>query len=218
MQTQLLLQEAQKEQQKMQRLQRNRQGVIRDLRTQKSTLSEELTQKRAAASEFERRIRDVIASEGARRRAEANPQDEVDFAGLTGSFFSNKGTLPWPASGVIVEPFGEVVNPVHGTSTPNPGVLIATSPQAEVRAVFDGIVLSVSVIPEFGRYVAIEHGEYQSVYSNFSMIYVSEGMRVTAGQVIGRAGTDAEPKEAGLFFGLFKDGTPFDPRAWLRAQ
>ena len=217
-QTQLLLQEAQKEQQKMKRLQQNRKGVIQNLRTQKTTISEELTQKRVTATEFEKRIRDVILTENTRRRAEADPQAEVNYDGLTGTFRSNKGSLPWPASGVVVEPFGDLVSPVHGTTTPNPGLLMATKPQAEVRAIFQGTVLSISVVPGFGRYIAIQHGEYQSVYSNFSLIYVTEGMEVKRGQVIGRAGTDAEPKEAGLFFGLFKNGAPFDPKPWLRPQ
>ncbi len=201
----------------MQRLQQSRRGVIRELKNQQTVIAEELDKNRQAATAFESRIRDLIAAENA-RRADANPQAEVDFARLSGSFMSNKGQLPWPVSGVIVEPYGEVVNPVHGTTTPNPGVLIATKPQTEVRSVFAGSVLSVSVIPEFGTYVAIAHGEYQSVYSNFSMIYVSEGAAVTAGQIIGRAGTDAEPKQAGIFFGLFKDGVPFNPMSWLRPR
>ena len=217
-QTQLLLREARNEQQNMRRLQQNRRGVIRQLQDQQTVIARELDKNREAASAFEARIRDLIAAETARRRATSNPQDEVDFAGLSGSFMSNKGQLPWPTRGVVVEPYGEVVNPVHGTTTPNPGVLIATKPQAEVRSVFAGSVLSVSVIPEFGTYIAIAHGEYQSVYSNFSMVYVSEGTAVTAGQVIGRAGTDAEPKQAGIFFALFKDGVPFNPMSWLRPR
>ena len=217
-QTQLLLREARNEQQNMRRLQQNRRGVIRQLQDQQTVIARELDKNREAASAFEARIRDLIAAETTRRRAASNPQDEVDFAGLSGSFMSNKGQLPWPTRGVVVEPYGEVVNPVHGTTTPNPGMLIATKPQAEVRSVFAGSVLSVSVIPEFGTYIAIAHGEYQSVYSNFSMVYVSEGTAVTAGQVIGRAGTDAEPKQAGIFFALFKNGVPFNPMSWLRPR
>ncbi len=217
-QTQLLLREARNEQQNMRRLQQNRRGVIRQLQDQQTVIARELDKNREAASAFEARIRDLIAAETARRRAASNPQDEVDFAGLSGSFMSNKGQLPWPTRGVVVEPYGEVVNPVHGTTTPNPGMLIATKPQAEVRSVFAVSVLSVSVSPEFGTYIAIAHGEYQSVYSNFSMVYVSEGTAVTAGQVIGRAGTDAEPKQAGIFFALFKDGVPFNPMSWLRPR
>lgn len=217
-QTQLLLQEAQQEQRNMQQLQQNRRGVIQELQSQQTVIAEELDKNRQAASAFEARIRDLITAETARRRAESKPQDEVNFAGLSSSFMNNKGQLPWPATGVVVEPFGDVVNPVHGTTTPNPGVLIATKPQVEVRSIFDGTVLKVSVMPEFGTYIAISHGEYQSVYSNFSMVYISEGTTVTAGQVIGRAGTDAEPKQAGIFFALFKDGVPFDPMSWLRSR
>lgn len=215
-QTQLLLREAQEEQRKMQRLLQSRQGVVRKLRSQRSSLEKDLNQQRTAATALEGKIRELLASATARRReAGTRPEDDVAFTRLTGSFRQNQGRLPWPARGVVVEPFGELVNPVHGTRTPNPGLLIATTPQAEVRAVFDGTVLGVSVLPEYGTYVAIQHGEYQSVYSNFSMLYIAEGDRVQAGQVIGRAGTDAEPKQAGVFFGLFKNGSPFDPSPWL---
>ncbi|MFQ5570406.1 MAG: murein hydrolase activator EnvC family protein [Rhodothermales bacterium] len=219
-QTQLLLKEAQQEQHTMERLQQDRKRVIRELQTRRTTLEGELERKQSAASNFEARIRELIAAENARRRAaETNdPAEDVNFAGLTGSFLQNKGKLPWPSSGVVVEPFGDIVNPVHGTKTPNPGLLIATTPQAEVRSIFAGKVLSISVLPEFGRYIAIQHGEYQSVYSNFSMIYVEEGMEVEAGQVIGRSGTESEPKQAGIFFGLFKNGVAFDPMPWLRDQ
>lgn len=216
-QTQLLLQQAQEEQRKMQTLQQNRKGVIKELQSQKSSIQGDLEQKRRAASDLENRIRSMIAAETARRRERvtSNPAEDVAFTNLTGSFTQNKGKLPWPSVGAVVEPFGDIVNPVHGTKTPNPGILIATKPQAEVRAVFDGVVLGVSVLPEFGTYVAIQHGEYQSVYSNFSMVYVAEGTQVQAGQVIGRAGTDAEPKQSGIFFALFKNGAPFNPADWL---
>jgi septal ring factor EnvC (AmiA/AmiB activator) len=216
-QTQLLLQEAQKEQRKMQNLQQSRKGVIKELQSQKTSIQGDIAQKRKAASDLENRIRSMIAAETARRRERitSDPAEDVIFTNLTGSFTQNKGKLPWPSTGAVVEPFGDIVNPVHGTKTPNPGILIATKPQAEVRAIFDGVVLGVSVLPEFGTYVAIQHGEYQSVYSNFSMVYIAEGAQVKAGQVIGRAGTDAEPKQSGIFFALFKNGAPFDPATWL---
>ncbi|WP_243664161.1 murein hydrolase activator EnvC family protein, partial [Rhodothermus marinus] len=120
-------------------------------------------------------------------------------AELTGSFEQNRGRLPWPAEGAVVEPFGEVVNPVYGTRTPNPGILIATAPQAEVRAIFDGRVIAIDAMPEYGTYILIQHGEYQTFYSNLSLVYVSVGQEVRAGQVIGRAGTDAEPNARGYF-------------------
>ncbi len=219
-QTQLLLREAREEARKMQLLQQSRQDVIQHLRTQRIDLEGELDEQRTAASQLEGRIRELIAAETARRRERrpSNPEEDIAFAGLTGSFTQNRGQIPWPVGGVVLEPYGDLINPVHGTRTPNPGMLIATTSQAEVRAIFEGTVLGVSVLPEYGTYVAIEHGEYQSVYSNLSMVYVAEGTRVKAGQVIGRSGTDAEPKQSALFFAMFKNGSPFDPKPWLRPR
>lgn len=217
LQTTVLLQEAEGERQNLLRLQRSRQNMVQQLRAQSTEVEQDLERNRASESAMMTQLKELIAAETARRRERTatNPKAQTEFLALSGSFEQNRGKLPWPATGAIVEPYGDIVNPVHGTRTPNPGILIATTPQAEVRAVFDGTVLGVDVMPEFGTYVAIEHGSYQSVYSNFSMIYVQEGMTVKAGDMIGRAGTDAEPKQAGIFFGLFKNGAPFDPMQWL---
>jgi septal ring factor EnvC (AmiA/AmiB activator) len=70
-------------------------------------------------------------------------------------------------------------------------------------------------MPELGTFLILEHGDYYSVYANFSLLYVSKGDRVQAGQVLGRAGTEAEPKGNGLFFGLFREGQALDPTPWL---
>ena len=118
----------------------------------------------------------------------------------------------------FAEPFGDRVDPVYGTKTPNPGILLDTQSAADVRAVFDGQVVEVSVLPDFGTYVAIEHGDYQTIYSNFSATFVSEGQRVRAGQVIGRAGTDAEPRGRAVFFGLFTSKRFIDPEPWLQGR
>jgi septal ring factor EnvC (AmiA/AmiB activator) len=163
-------------------------------------------------------MRDLFASETTRRRevAAADPARAAEYLELSGSFLSNQGRLPWPSQGVVIEPFGDVVNPVHGTTTPNPGVFIRTRPSDEIRAVFRGEVILVDVMPGFGRLVVVSHGDFKSLYSNFSLIYVQQGMQVEAGQVLGRAGTDAEPKGSGLFFSVFNRGEAVDPTEWLR--
>lgn len=215
-----LLEEQEREQRDLERLQQSRQRVLTDLKEQGSTLQQSLERKQAAASELESRIRELTAAASTRRRIReaADPNAAAEYAEISGSFEDNRGRLPWPTRGVIGESFGNVVNPTYGTMTPNPGIVIETQASAEVRAVFDGQVIDVSILPEFGTYVVVEHGAYKSVYSNFSMTYVSEGDRVGAGQIIGRAGTDAEPKGKAVFFGLFKNGSPIDPTPWLRSQ
>ncbi len=212
-----LLREAEQEQRNLERLTQSRRHVIAELRQQRSTIERSLETSQAAARELEHRIRELTAAASTRRRiAEAaNPRAAEEFIEMTGSFRQNRGRLPWPSSGVVREPFGDITNPVYGTKTPNPGVIIDTPASAEVRSIFDGQIIDVSILPEYGTYVVIEHGEFKSVYSNFSMTYVAEGDRVKAGQVVGRAGTDAEPKGKAVFFALFKDGSPIDPLPWL---
>lgn len=217
--TQELLTESEAERANLARLQQDRRDVLAALQAQEATLTQELERNRSAAEQLESRIRELIAAETRRRNTTVRtPAEESAFIELSGSFAQNRGQLPWPSDGVIIEPYGEVVNPEYGTITQNPGLLIATGASDPVRAVFDGRVISVDIIPHFGTYVVIEHGEYHSVYSNFSLLYIGEGETVRAGQNIGRAGTDAEPKGRGVFFALFKDGRPFDPRPWLQAK
>ncbi|QXD14723.1 peptidoglycan DD-metalloendopeptidase family protein [Rhodocaloribacter litoris] len=212
--TDLLLRAAADEQQKLARQKQQRRRVAEELRKQRLSLEASLQEKKTLASQLATRIQALIAEEAARRRTSGSAAGAA-FVRLSGSFLQNKGNLPWPAAGPVVEPFGEKVHPVYGTTTPNPGIVIATPPMAEVRAVFDGTVISIDVMPDIGRYMIVEHGQYHSVYGNFALINVGEGEQVRAGQLLGRSGTDAEPKGEGLFFGLFHDGRPVDPLAWL---
>lgn len=213
-QIQQLLVAAEDEQDNLQQLQRERQRVIRELRSQRRTLQASIQEKRVAATELESRLERIAAA--ARAGASANT---AAYAALSGSFRQNKGRLPWPTGGVVTEPFGDRIHPVYGTRTPNPGLFIAAEPSAEVRAVFEGEVIEVSVLPDFGRYMVVAHGEYLTVYSNFSLIYATVGDQVEAGEVLGRAGTDAEARGPGIFFALFRgDEGAIDPAAWLQPR
>ncbi len=211
-----LLDEERSEQQNLERLHQSRTRVISDLRATRSTIEQSLETKRAAARDLENRIRELIAAtDRDRLRAREDLATAQEYAALSGSFLENRGQLPWPVKGVMREPFGDTVNPVYGTKTRNPGIIIEAPSSAEVRAVFDGRIIDISVLPEYGRYVVIEHGVYKSVYSNFSDTFIAEGDLVRIGQAIGRAGTPDEPKGTALFFALFKEGSPIDPSPWL---
>lgn len=209
-----LLRETELEQRNLTRLQSNRRQVVNQLRGQRTAIQAELERKRASARDLENRIRQLVARDASPAREPAF--DAAAYAALSGSFRDNQGRLPWPSRGVIREPFGDIVNPVYGTSTPNPGVLIDTRPQAEVRSVFEGVVVDVDVMPDYGTIVVIQHGEYRSVYSNFSVLYVQVGDIIEAGHLIGRSGTDVQPKGAALFFAIFRNGQAIDPAPWLQ--
>jgi len=221
--TQQLLAEARSERQNLSRLQKDRRTVVAELRSRRSELQQEITRKERAARELEEQIRELVARAEARdRRARVSgsasaPARAADYARLSATFQQNRGSLPWPAEGAVTEGFGNRVDPVHGTETYHPGILIATNPEQSVRAVFEGVVTGIDFVPGYGTYLVIRHGDYLSVYSNFSTLFVSQGDRVDTGEVIGHAGTANEPRGAGLFFAVFdkNKNTSVDPMRWL---
>ena len=134
------------------------------------------------------------------------------------AFYAQKGSLEWPVQGEVTEPFGEKVNPVYGTQSYNPGILISTSTDVDVKSVFEGEIIAVYTMPEFGRVVTISHGEYTSLYGNLSELYVEKGMKVQEGEVIGVSGTAEEPKGKAVFFAIFHEGAEADPEPWLASE
>ena len=110
---------------------------------------------------------------------------------LAGEFAANKGKLPWPADGPVVETFGKHNHPVYTqlVMPANNGVNIGLSADAEVKAVFDGEVKRVIVMPGYGRCVLVQHGGYFTFYCKLGHVDVKSGDKVTTGQVLGRVDT-----------------------------
>lgn len=221
--TETLLAEARTERENLRALKTDREEVVTQLRTRRSELKEEIEQKQSQARELEQQIREIVAQMERRRdrqpKAEQAEQNAV-AANLSSSFEKNKGRLPWPAEGAVTEQFGNRVDPVHGTETYHPGILIATNPEEEVRSVFEGTVSGIDFVPGYGTYLVLSHGDYMSVYSNFSSLYVSQGESIEAGEVLGLAGTEDEPRGAGVFFAVFDrtKSASVNPTEWLSSQ
>ena len=218
--TQRLLAEARTERENLRALERDRRTVIRNLRARRSELKEQINQKQQQAQQLRQRIRELVArSKGESGDASAEALPELS-ANLSATFQKNRGSLPWPTEGAVTVDFGNQVDPVHGTETYHPGIQIATSPESPVQAIFDGIVSSIDFVPGYGTYVVIRHGEYLSVYSNFSSLSISQSQRVEAGEIIGQAGTENQPRGASLFFGVVNRSTSefVDPGQWLSAR
>jgi Membrane-bound metallopeptidase len=213
-----LLAEARTERENLRALERERRRVIDELRARRSELEQQIEQKQQQAQQLEQRIQKLVAR-ARREQADSGMEAEV-AANLSASFQANRGALPWPVEGAVTTDFGNQVDPVHETTTYHPGILIATSPRSPVRAIFDGTVTGIDFVPGYGTYVVIQHGEYLSVYSNFSTLSIAEGNQIEAGQVIGQSGTESEPRGASLFFGLVnRSSSEFvDPSGWLSVR
>ena len=147
------------------------------------------------------------------------PEPALDrVEALTGSFRSNRGRLPWPASGTVTGSFGNRTDPVYGTQTTSQGIDIATSAGAPARAVFQGTVERVGAMASYGTFVLVSHGDFVTVYGNLSQVVVRQGQQLRAGEVVGRAGTASDRRGSSLFFALFQSSRAVNPVPWLRAR
>ena len=144
---------------------------------------------------------------------------EVD-ASLGGKFNAeaNKGKLPWPVKGYVVEHFGDNVDPVFHTRIHSDGMTLSVAPGAEVKAIYEGVVTSaVKTRSKFNYIVIIKHGGgFKTIYCCLDdNIKVKAGDKVKTGQLLGHAVVTGGTSE--VFFQIRNaSDTPVDPRPWLR--
>jgi septal ring factor EnvC (AmiA/AmiB activator) len=141
----------------------------------------------------------------------------ADEAKLANSFAALRGRMPFPVpSGFISDHFGVHKHPtLKGVMINNNGIDIQTSPGSPVHSVYDGVVQSVVNIPGINMVVAIQHGDYFTVYSKLANVSVSVGTRVKTGQRIGSVASD-EDGTAEINFQVWKNTVRQNPESWLR--
>ncbi len=135
---------------------------------------------------------------------------------LSSSFASNKGRLPWPVEGTVIESYGQHYHPVYkNIKLPfNNGVTLAVPRGAQAKAVFDGTVAQVVVIPGYNQCVLVQHGSYFTFYCKLKSVAVKAGQQVKTGQVLGTV--DTISGEDQFHFQLWKERSPQNPENWLR--
>ncbi|WP_425076460.1 murein hydrolase activator EnvC family protein [Psychroserpens sp. S379A] len=170
--------------------------------------------------EIDRLIREAIAASNKKAGKKTSSSKFVltpEAKALARNFESNKGKLPWPVQkGVVKVRYGKQPSPIDRTVSINSqGVKIATEKGTKVRAVFDGVVSQILVIPNANPVVMIRHGNYITVYKNMSKIYVKKGDKVNTKQEIGEVFTNRSTGETMLGFGVYKDSKTQNPAIWV---
>jgi septal ring factor EnvC (AmiA/AmiB activator) len=123
--------------------------------------------------------------------------------------------LPWPAAGRVVRQF----RATEPGELPFNGIEIALDEAAPVSAVHDGEIAFSGPFLGYGHLIIVQHGtDSFTLYGHLSAGHVRKGDRVTAGQLIGRAGTPPAARESRLYFELRVDGQPVNPLQWFRSQ
>ena len=184
-----------------------------------SQISKKEKQQRAIDREINRLIREAIAASNSRagKKGKKTFQLTPEAKLLADNFISNKGRLPWPLKkGIIVQGFGRQRHPVVKTTIiQSNGVVIATEPLAQVRAVFEGEVMSIIVIKGSNPSVLIRHGNFITLYTNLAKLYVKKGEKVKAKQAIGEVFTNQQTGKTQLQFGIFNNVKALNPKDWV---
>ncbi len=150
------------------------------------------------------------------------PAEKVNAGGMTdeevtlaSSFKASQARLPWPARGFVSDHFGRKEHPVlRGVIVDNLGIDIQTGANEGVRSVYDGTVLDVTDMPGLNNVVAIQHGDYMTVYAKLKNVTVRAGQKVKARETIGTVATDSEGTSS-LQFQVWKNTTRLNPESWL---
>jgi murein hydrolase activator len=139
---------------------------------------------------------------------------------LASSFAASKARLPWPVrSGFISEQFGSHPHEVlKGITVPNDGIEIQTNAGENVRSVFDGIVMVVdNTILGMGSVVAIQHGDYFTIYGKLRNVSVSPGQRVKTKETIGTV-MEGKDGTSEVQFQVWKNTNRQNPEKWLLSK
>lgn len=193
-------------------------NVVKKLQKDRKKYQGQLASKKKEIDALNREIARLIANamnKDAQKTGSKKPKAPVDMK-LDAEFSKNKGKLPWPADGPVVSRFGKHYHPVYKNLElpPNNGVDIALSKGEHVKAVFDGVVSQVLVMPGYNQCVLIQHGNYFTLYCKMRNIAVKAGDKVKTGQLIGDI--DTINGQTQLHFEVWKGKDPQNPETWLR--
>ncbi|MBQ4389627.1 MAG: peptidoglycan DD-metalloendopeptidase family protein [Bacteroidales bacterium] len=198
--------------------------MVSQLKKDRRTYEKQLKEKNRQKEELNRKIAELIRQQtrkqgGAGKKTGGGSSKTTSTAvdtKLSNEFAANKGRLPWPVEGTIMERFGKHSHPVYkNVQLPqNNGVTLVVKHGAQAKAVFNGTVSQIVVLPGYNQCVLVNHGEYFTLYSKLKSVSVKAGQKITVGQVVGTV--DTIGGEDLFHFELWKGSTPQNPESWLR--
>jgi len=121
-----------------------------------------------------------------------------------------------PLGGKITSPFGYRTHPIFHSRIFHSGVDIAAPMGTPIKASNSGKVIMAGWYGGYGKVVIIDHGVIRgqsitTLYGHMSSIGVSQGQRVTQGQVIGKVGSTGYSTGPHCHFEVRVKGQPRNP-------
>lgn len=190
--------------------------IVKQLQKNRRMYQNQLAAKKRQVDALNREIERLVSS-AMKGGTYKGSSGKTDFdRKLAAEFSKNKGNLPWPADGPIVDRFGQKFHPVYKNLKlpPNNGVDIALSKGAKIRAVFDGVVRQIVVMPGYNKCILVQHGNYFTFYCKLGSTSVKAGDKVKTGDLLGTV--DVINDQVQLHFQVWQGNKPQNPEHWLR--
>jgi septal ring factor EnvC (AmiA/AmiB activator) len=210
------------EQRQLKQEQIKQEEILARLRKQKRKYIALIRKKQREARRIDKMIEKLIAEEIARSNRKAGKRSREfvltpEGKKLAAAFAANQGRLPWPVKrGYVSRRFGKQRHPVYKNVTvTNSGIYINVPDNEKARAVFNGEVMMIQVVPGGNQSVFVRHGNYITIYGNLKEVYVKKGQKVKTGQTLGIVGKDISGNISVLKFRIYKNRTKLNPELWL---
>ena len=154
-----------------------------------------------------------------RGNTESTSASQTNQTNVGNSFADMRGKLPYPSSGsfTITSNFGRQTLPdLPDIEYNNPGIDAETDAGASAKAVFEGKVSGVYLLPGYNTVVIINHGTYYTVYGNIASPAVKVGDTVQTGTPLGRLTVNEDDSShSSIHFEVWKNREKLNPRDWL---
>ena len=188
----------------------------------KTTLTDQRATRQATLAQINQQVQDdqqrlnVLERDQARLNAllgelqavaaAAPPEPRMPFADA-------QGTLAMPVSGTLKNRYGARRN----ADIRWRGWLIAADEGEHVRAVHGGDIIYADWLRGQGLLMVVDHGEgWLSLYAQNHSLLRGVRDRVSAGDIIAKAGASGGNETSGLYFEIRHRGEPVDPGEWIR--
>lgn len=206
------LKNEQREKENLDRDERKQKKMLKDLKKKESTLIAQQRKQQKKVDELNKKIEDLIKKQVQSKTTLTKEQQLI-----AGGFEANQGKLPWPVEkGFVSGFFGTHKHPVYEHVTiNNKGIYIQTVENSDARVIYQGEVTSCIVLGNTYA-VIVQHGNYRTVYSNLSKVYVKQGDKLEIKQPVGRIYTDPDQDgKTELYFQIYQDRNLLNPSLWL---
>ncbi|MDD5912467.1 MAG: peptidoglycan DD-metalloendopeptidase family protein [Bacteroidales bacterium] len=190
-------------------------AVVRQLNRDKKKYQSQLASKKKEVEALNKELARLVA-QSMKQQGGKSSKSDPQAVKLSSEFAKNKGKLPWPAEGPVVDHFGQRFHPVYKNLKlpPKNGIEVALDKDTQIKSVFDGVVKQIMVQPGYNICVIIQHGNYFSFYCRLKSTTVKAGDKVSTGQTIGVV--DTMNGQTRLHLEIWQGSQPQNPLNWLR--